>query len=420
MWFSSWLAAAIGNRSSAIGRGLRKPKAGGRNSTRFRPRLEILEDRCLPSTLTVLNTNDSGPGSLRAEIAAAQSGDTIVFDPSLAGQQIFLTSGQLVINTSLIIEGPPPHPETFLFFVEISASPNGIGLSRVFDITSSNANVTLDNLGIENGSANNGAGIKNGGTLTLNNCQVSGCVSGFPQHAGDGGGVDNTGTMFINNSTLFSNIAANGGAIANHGNMTITNSLFASNGAGNGSGIDNAGTLSVQGCLFEDLTGGFIRIDDVANFGTLTVTGSTFLPFGGEDALGNFGNAVLQNDVFLETLLNQANMTVTNCTISTPFFFGGPGIDNTGTMSLVGSTVSGWDSVGGNGGGIANSGTLTVSSSTITGNSANDGGGIFNTGTLYVTNGSNVTGNTAPSGADLYNLGTVQISSDSTVGVIGP
>src|SRR5436309_17430 len=73
---------------------------------RIRPRLEILEDRCLPSTLTVLNNTDtgvSGDGSLRGEIAAAQSGDTIVFDPSLNGQTITLMTGELVIDKSLDI-----------------------------------------------------------------------------------------------------------------------------------------------------------------------------------------------------------------------------------------------------------------------------------------------------------------------------
>jgi len=45
-----------------------------------------LEDRYLLSTLTVLNTGDSGAGSLRDTISAAQNGDTIVFAPSLAGQ----------------------------------------------------------------------------------------------------------------------------------------------------------------------------------------------------------------------------------------------------------------------------------------------------------------------------------------------
>ena len=63
-----------------------------------RPRLETLEDRRLPSTLTVLNTSDSGPGSLRAEIASAQPGDIVTFDPSLDGQSINLTSAELTID----------------------------------------------------------------------------------------------------------------------------------------------------------------------------------------------------------------------------------------------------------------------------------------------------------------------------------
>jgi hypothetical protein len=46
----------------------------------------------VPSTLTVTNTLDSSEGSLRHDIAAAHSGDAVVFDPSLAGQQVLLTS----------------------------------------------------------------------------------------------------------------------------------------------------------------------------------------------------------------------------------------------------------------------------------------------------------------------------------------
>lgn len=51
------------------------------------PRLEILEDRGLPSTLVVTNALDTGAagdGSLRGEIAAAAGGDRIVFAPSLS------------------------------------------------------------------------------------------------------------------------------------------------------------------------------------------------------------------------------------------------------------------------------------------------------------------------------------------------
>ena len=58
---------------------------------RLAPRLEALEARLVLSTLTVTSAADSGLGSLHAAIAAAGSGDTIVFAPSLDGQTIRLT-----------------------------------------------------------------------------------------------------------------------------------------------------------------------------------------------------------------------------------------------------------------------------------------------------------------------------------------
>ena len=52
---------------------------------RFAPGLLPLEARALLSTLTVTNDADSGTGSLRAELALAQNGDTIVFSPKAYG-----------------------------------------------------------------------------------------------------------------------------------------------------------------------------------------------------------------------------------------------------------------------------------------------------------------------------------------------
>src|SRR6516162_8242272 len=100
MWFVSLLRSLTPLRSPQ-GRARQRPRA-----PRFRPQFDCLEDRCVPSTLTVTSTADSGPGTLRADIAAAQPGDTIVFSPSLAGQTITLTSGELVVNKSLTIQGP--------------------------------------------------------------------------------------------------------------------------------------------------------------------------------------------------------------------------------------------------------------------------------------------------------------------------
>src|SRR6266545_624912 len=60
----------------------------------FAPRLEALEDRTVPTT--VMNNLDSGPGSLRAILAAASPGDTIDFAKPV--NKITLTSGELAIN----------------------------------------------------------------------------------------------------------------------------------------------------------------------------------------------------------------------------------------------------------------------------------------------------------------------------------
>src|SRR5262249_20239756 len=101
------------------------------------PRLETLEERTVLSTWTVTSPADSGGGSLRAVIADAQSGDQIVFDQSLQGQTITLTSGQLAITTDLDIEGPGAD--------QLAVSGNHA--SRVFAI-SGGATVTIAGLSI--------------------------------------------------------------------------------------------------------------------------------------------------------------------------------------------------------------------------------------------------------------------------------
>ena len=90
-------------------------------------RLEALEDRTLPAIITVTNLLDSGPGSLRAAVAAANNSDTIVF--SVTGT-IDLTSGLISVNNDITIAGPGAN--------ELAIS--GQGQSMIFDV-----NGTLNN-----------------------------------------------------------------------------------------------------------------------------------------------------------------------------------------------------------------------------------------------------------------------------------
>src|SRR5262245_39796107 len=87
------------------------PTSRARRVRRARLRLEVLEDRCVPATLTVNSLGDSGAGSgdagdLRYCIARANAlsgSDTIQF--SVSGT-IALGSALADVSDDLVIDGP--------------------------------------------------------------------------------------------------------------------------------------------------------------------------------------------------------------------------------------------------------------------------------------------------------------------------
>jgi hypothetical protein len=146
----------------------------------------------VPSTLFVTTTSDNVAGSLRAEIAAASKGDTIMFNSNLAGQTIALTSGQLEINKNLTIQG----------LGEGQLAVSGGGNSRVFHIDSG-VNATISGLTIEDGkvkspSVAQGGGILDQGTLTLTGVNLTGnSAVGSPGSGGGGtGGTAQGGGLY--------------------------------------------------------------------------------------------------------------------------------------------------------------------------------------------------------------------------------
>src|SRR6478736_1276868 len=108
--------------------------------------------------ITVTNTNDSGPGSLRQALVDANDGDTIAF--AVTGT-IVLTSDGLVIDNDLTISGPGAN--------RLSINGNQAGYGCVFGIAHNNT-VTISGLTITNGLC----GIySDHATLTVSNCIVS-------------------------------------------------------------------------------------------------------------------------------------------------------------------------------------------------------------------------------------------------------
>src|SRR5205823_14457492 len=117
----------------------------------------------LAATITVTNTNDNGPGSLRQAISDAAFGDMISFSLSY-GSIITLTSDELLINKNLTISGPGVGSLT----VQRSTAA-GTPQFRIFHIASGNFNVMISGLTVSNGNATTGGGIEDDslGTMTI-------------------------------------------------------------------------------------------------------------------------------------------------------------------------------------------------------------------------------------------------------------
>jgi hypothetical protein len=303
-------------------------------------------------TCTVTSTADDGSfGTLRDCIAAANSNPNSTINFSVTGTIITLTTGQLSISNNVTISGPGASQLTI----------NGGGGGRIFDI-GPGITVTISGLTVTNGSvATDGGGIRNLGSLTLNNMTVTSNVT--TQAGSIGGGIMNQGVLSINNSTISSNTAIqNGGGIYHSGtSLTITNSTFSSNSATNsGGGIFSYFPLTINNSTFSDNdaanAGGGIM-----NGGTLTVNNSTFSHNSASSAGGGIYNSGGPVNITNSTL--SANSAGAN--------FGG-GIYNSGSATLRNTIIANSTSGGNCNGTITDGGgNLVWGDSTCPGTNAN-------------------------------------------------
>jgi hypothetical protein len=157
----------------------------------------------LVDPFTVSNLNDNGIGSLRWVLSYADSGQTIRFDPALAGKTIVLDSAVKKYLKDITIEGPKDRGITI----------TGGGKTRVLELWSAGPYV-LRNLAITGGGA---------GTAIL-------------------GGS----TVVIENSTLYGNgVVTKGSAIA-VSRLTLINSTVSGNGVDSASGYAVSGSQKVE------------------------------------------------------------------------------------------------------------------------------------------------------------------------------
>ena len=162
-------------------------------------------------------------------VNASPDANTVNFAPGVTGTiSTSMTPQGLAINSPVTINGPGA----------LELSLNGGGEGRV--LYNNAHNVVISGLGFRNGRVfvDDGAGIKNVGTLTLIDCGVSSNNAGSPPRGG--GAVFNQGgaTLTMIRCSLESNFTdRDGGAICNEGILAVTNCTFANNFASNGGGI---------------------------------------------------------------------------------------------------------------------------------------------------------------------------------------
>ena len=272
------------------------------------------------TTFFVTELDDSGPGSLRDAIAAANAAtgaNTIEFANGLTGT-ITLVTPLPAITGNLQIQGPPTAPG-------ITIDGGGKPLMQV----NSGAAVALQYLTMTNGY----------GSLTTTSMGVN----------SEGGAIFNGGNLQVSDSTFSDNRATGasggageGGAIFNDGNLQVQNSTFSDNQATGGAGTDltgGAGGLGSGGAIYN-------------NGGLVTVINSTFSANQATGGAAGFGSLSIGGNGGGGGIFNYVGETfITNGTFS-------------GNEAVGGAPATGTGSVGGSGSGGAI--YIRIVSSTVT------------------------------------------------------
>ena len=192
------------------------------------------------ATLTVTNTADSGPGSLRQAIADAAPGDTITF--ALPNPSTITLSSELVIAKNLKISGPGAtalmisgNNATRIFFINPGAAgatsgPPATPLTvQISGLTIANGKAQGSAGGAQRRAGGSGGAAGMGGAIFSNNgnLTISGVV--FDANQAQGGNSTGDGVSFFG--------AAGGGGVGGNGG----DGVYAGGGGGSGGALGGTG-----------------------------------------------------------------------------------------------------------------------------------------------------------------------------------
>lgn len=433
MFHSQWLTTLnrrLRNRSSRSRRARRDRHYGSQTPSAralvSQNAIETLEDRTLLTAFTVVNTNDSGAGSLRDAIEQANlnaGADTITFDASLAGETIVL-SDELLISDDVTITGLGADQLTI----------SGNNTSRIFNLDDGDSEtritVEMSGLTLTNGFADSGGAIRNYENLTITDSTISENQAAMNIAYGGGGIYSAAGSLTVMGSKFTGNSAFNGGGIyALETLLTVSGSTFSKNSADRGGGIyfdapysDYTFTANVTNSTFSenvtDGNGAGILFD----FGQAFVDHCTFAGNISDRSGGGIGNLwtelTVQNSSFDHNYARLygagiangsffyfecgGDLLILNCTLSENQAAnnGGGFFTNCGNVDIVNTTISG-NSAKNNGAIYAlnmGPGSIEITNSTITGNSATNIGGVSGTGFSITIKNSIIAGNPTEDG----------------------
>lgn len=370
------------------------------------------------ATFTVTNTNDSGAGSLRAAVLAANAAageDTIAFAATFDGgaeDLIRLTSGEIEITDALKIVGGPAG-------VTITGDRNGDDVTSQGGITDVAASLAGDDRLDDNSRIfheTSGAAVELEGLTLTGGCNSADGLSG--------GGVLGTGSIALTDCTVVGNSTrgegAGGGGIAGNDvtvassriieNQTRSGDSYNPDGSGGGGGVKGTNVRITDSIVSGNYTRGDFAdgggvLGNTVHIANSAISQNTTRSYKG-DGGGVAGKVVTlsdsiisENQTFGEDShgagVNSRKITLIRSTVDGNITWGdrsvGAGIDGD-FVDVFDSTISNneVDYRGYSGGGITGA-NINLINSTVYGNKASDGAGIYG-GNIIIYN-STITAN---------------------------